>query len=119
MADTQALVISLAKSLPDPAAQGYTLYLDNLFGNIPLAHALAQLKIGVMGTARVNAIGLPLSLVQLKNSKKLLKWGHLKTAIATSYQLKTRSEDSKTQVVDSINCGLWQDNNRVLGKILT
>jgi hypothetical protein len=62
MADTQALVISLAKSLPDPA-QGYTLYLDNLFNNILLAHALAQLEIGVMGTARVNAIGLPLSLV--------------------------------------------------------
>ncbi len=62
MADTQALVIFLAKSLPD-LAQGYTLYLDNLFNNILLAHALAQLEIGVMGTARVNAIRLPLSLV--------------------------------------------------------
>ena len=51
MADTQALVISLAKSLLDPESQGYTLYLDNLFGNISLAHALAQLRIGVMGTA--------------------------------------------------------------------
>ena len=50
MADTQALVISLAKSLPDPA-QGYTLYLDNLFNNIPLAHALAQLKIEIMKIA--------------------------------------------------------------------
>ncbi len=30
MADTQALVMSLAKSLPNPA-QDYTLYLDNLF----------------------------------------------------------------------------------------
>jgi Transposase IS4 len=86
MADTQALVISLAKSLPDPV-QGYTLYLDNLFNNVPLADALAQLKIGVMGTARVNAIGLPLSIIQLKNTKKSLKWGHLKTAIVTSYKL--------------------------------
>ena len=50
MADTQALVISLAKSLSDPD-QGYTLYLDNLFNNILLADALAQLKIGVMKTA--------------------------------------------------------------------
>ena len=50
MADTQALVISLAKSLPDPETQGYMLYLDNLFTNIPLADVLAQLKIGVMGT---------------------------------------------------------------------
>jgi hypothetical protein len=72
MTNTQALVISLAKSLPDPA-QGYTLYLDNLFNNILLADALAQLKIGVMGTARVNAIGLPLSIIQLKNTKKSLK----------------------------------------------
>ena len=73
MADTQTLVISLAKSLPDSAYQDYTLYLDNLFNNVPLADALAQLKIGVMGTARVNAIELPLSLVQLKNSKESLK----------------------------------------------
>jgi hypothetical protein len=119
MADTQALVISLAKSLPDPESQDYILYLDNLFNNIPLAHALAQLKIGVMGTARLNAIGLPLSLVQLKNSKKSLKWGHLNTAIATSYQLKIRPGVYKTQSVVPINCGLWQDNNQVLGKILT
>jgi len=41
MADTQALVISLAKSLPDPETQDYILYLDNLFNNIPLANALA------------------------------------------------------------------------------
>jgi len=113
MADTQALVISLAKRLPDPA-QGYTLYLDNLFNNILLAHALAQLEIGVMRTARVNAIGLPLSLVQLKHTKESLKWGYLETAIATSYK-----QASRTQFTVPINCGLWQDNNRVLGKILT
>ena len=49
MADTQALVISLAKSLPDPAI-GYILYLDNLFPNISLATALGQLGIEIMGT---------------------------------------------------------------------
>ena len=62
MADTQALVLSLAKSLPN-SAQGYTLYLDNLFTNIPLATALGQFGIEVMGTTRINASGLPLSLI--------------------------------------------------------
>jgi len=118
MTDTQALIISLAKSLLN-SDQDYTLYLDNLFNNILLADALTQLKIGVMETARVNAIGLPLSIIQLKNTKESLKWGHLKTAIATSYQLKVWSGIYRTQPVASINCGLWQDNNRVLGKILT
>jgi len=50
MTDTQALVISLAKSLPDSSVIGYTLYLDNLFPNIPLAKALGELDIGIMGT---------------------------------------------------------------------
>src|SRR2546421_3622178 len=60
MADTQALVLSLAKSLPNSnSAQSYILYLDNLFTNIPLVKALEQLGIGVMGTTRVNAKGLP------------------------------------------------------------
>ena len=116
MADTQALVISLAKSLPDPA-QGYTLYLDNLFNNIPLAHALAQLKIGIMGTARVNALGLPLSIKQLKDAKGSLKWGHLKTAIANDYPLSTQPEAPRRKVIPT-NCCLWQDNNQVLGMII-
>ncbi len=100
MADTQALVLSLAKSLPDPAI-GYTLYLDNLFPSIPLATALGQLGIGIMATARVNTLGLPLSLVQLKKGKESLQWGYLKTAIAKQIQ-----------------CFLWQDNNKVLGMII-
>ena len=93
MADIQALVISLAKSLPNPA-QGYILYLDNLFTNIPLATALGQLDIEVMGTTRANASQLSLSLVQLKHAKASLKWGHLETAITKE-----------------ILCFLWQDNN--------
>ena len=50
MADTQALVISLAKSLLNLAAQDYILYLDNLFGNGLLAKTLGQLDIEIMGT---------------------------------------------------------------------
>jgi hypothetical protein len=100
MADTQALVLSLAKSLPN-LTQGYTLYLDNLFPNIPLAVELGKLGIGVMGTARITTKGLPLSLIQLKNAKEVLNWGHLKIAI-----------------IKRILCFLWQDNNRVLGMII-
>src|SRR5436190_14855429 len=84
MADTQALVISLAKSLPDLTVQDYILYLDNLFTNIPLADALGQLGIGVMRTTRIKASGFLLSLIQLKQAKKPLKWGHLETAIASA-----------------------------------
>jgi len=48
MTDTQALVISLAKSLPDSSVIDYTLYLDNLFSNILLAKALEELDIDIM-----------------------------------------------------------------------
>ena len=106
MADIQTLVISLAKSLPDPAI-GYILYLDNLFPNIPLATALGQLGIEIMGTTQINASGLSLSLIQLKHAKQLLKWGYLKTTIV---------KDPATGI--EIQCFLWQDNNRVLGMII-
>jgi len=72
MADIQALIVSLAKSLPDPAIQDYILYLDNLFINVPLVDALGQLDIWVMRTTRVNASGLSLSLIQLKHTKEPL-----------------------------------------------
>ncbi len=100
MADTQALVLSLAKSLPDPAC-GYTLYLDNLFPSIPLAVELGKLGIGVMSTARLITLGLPSSLIQLKRGKEVLEWGHLRVAI-----------------IKRILCFLWQDNNQVLGMII-
>ena len=73
MTDTQALVISLAKSLPDLTVQDYILYLDNLFINISLADALEQLDIEVMRTTRINALRFSLSLIQLKHAKKPLK----------------------------------------------
>ena len=49
MTDTQTLVMSLAKSLPN-SAQDYTLYLDNLFINGPLTKALRWLDIEDMKT---------------------------------------------------------------------
>jgi len=48
MTDTQALVISLAKSLSDSSVIDYILYLDNLFSNIPLAKILEELDIDIM-----------------------------------------------------------------------
>jgi hypothetical protein len=59
LADTQALVISLAKCLPEH--QGYTLYLDNLFTNVPLANALGELGIGVMGTRPRHRLRAPIT----------------------------------------------------------
>ena len=50
------------------SAQEYTVFLDNLFLNVPVAHALLYLRIGVMGTTRKNAAGFRNSLV-LKNTK--------------------------------------------------
>ena len=100
MTDIQALVLSLAKSLPDPAC-GYILYLDNLFPSIPLAVKLEKLDIGIMCTAQLNTLELSSSLTQLKRGKEVLKWGHLRTAI-----------------IKRILCFLWQDNNQVLGMII-
>ena len=72
MTDTQTLVLSLAKSLSNSAIN-YILYLDNLFTNRLLAKALRELDIGVMGTTRVKALGLPPELIQLKQAKEPLK----------------------------------------------
>jgi Transposase IS4 len=101
MADTQTLVLSLAKSLPD-LVKDYTLYLDNLFPSIPLAVELGKLGIEIMSTARVTTLELSSSLIQLKCGKEILEWGHLRVAI-----------------IKRILCFLWQDNNWMLGKILT
>ena len=80
MANTQTLVLSLAKSLLNSTI-GYTLYLNNLFPSIPLAIELGKLNIGIMSIARLNTLGLPLSLVQLKKGKQSLQWGYLKIII--------------------------------------
>ena len=72
MTDTQTLIMSLAKSLSEPA-QDFILYLDNLFINLSLATALGQLDIEVMRTAQVNALDLLKEIVQLKYAKESLK----------------------------------------------
>ncbi len=88
--DTQALIISLAKSLSDLLIINYILYLDNLFSNILLAKILEELDIDIMSMIQVNVLRFSLELVQLKQVKQSLKWEHLKTAEA-----------------DEIDCFLW------------
>jgi hypothetical protein len=63
MTDTQALVISLAKSLLNPAAQDYILYTNNLFTNELLAKALSKLDIEIMKTTQVTALDLSPELI--------------------------------------------------------
>jgi len=63
MTDTQALVISLAKSLSDSSVIDYILYLDNLFSNIFLAKILEELDINIMSMIQVNVLGFSLELV--------------------------------------------------------
>ena len=48
MTNTQALIISLVKSLSDSSVINYILYLDNLFSNILLAKILEELDINIM-----------------------------------------------------------------------
>ena len=111
MTDIQTLIISLAKSLSNLTVQDYILYLDNLFINISLADALEQLDIEIMRIMWINASEFSLSLIQLKHAKESLKWEHLETVIASA-------SSSAVQPASAINCFLWQDNNRVLGKII-
>jgi len=100
MTDIQTLVLSLAKSLSN-SVKDYTLYLDNLFSSISLAVELEKLDIEVMSTAWLTTLELSSSLIQLKHSKKILEWEHLRVAI-----------------IKRILCFLWQDNNWILDKII-
>ena len=63
MTDTQALVISLAKSLSDSSVIDYILYLNNFFSNIFLATTLKKLDIEIINTTWINTLDFFLSLV--------------------------------------------------------
>jgi len=73
MTDIQTLIISLAKSFSNSAAQDYILYLDNLFINSLLVKTLRQLDIKIMRTTQVSALELSLIIAQLKHTKKPFK----------------------------------------------
>ena len=71
--------------------------MDNLFLNVNVAHVLLALDIGIMGTTRKNAIGIPESLKNIKSLNKALVYGGI---VAT--------------VDREVLCVAWQDNNVVL-----
>ena len=62
MTDIQILIIFLAKSLSNLAAQDYILYINNLFINSLLAKTLSQLDIEIMSTTQVKALELSLTI---------------------------------------------------------
>src|SRR5436305_9233308 len=55
MSETSSTVLSLAKSLPY-RHYTFTIFMDNLFTNIPLYSRLRKLGIGACGTARQIAV---------------------------------------------------------------
>ena len=55
--------------------QKYVAFLDNLFLNLPVAHACLALDIGVMGTTRKNSKGILEQLLDLKERKQALLYG--------------------------------------------
>ena len=73
------------------------LYLDNLFLNADVAHALLALGIAYIGTTRKNVKGVSSELLALKDAKRALVRGSIITVIIR-YAL--------------IFC--WQDNNAVV-----
>ena len=75
----------------------FLVFLDNLFLNVNLAHALLAINIACMGTTRKNATGVPEAITKAKEENRLLVWNSI---IAV--------------VVDFCLCFVWQDNNAVI-----
>jgi Transposase IS4 len=99
LAPTYALIIRLATRLrriyPERV---FCLFLDNLFLNLNVSHALLALNICCTGTTRKNASGIPLWLIELKENNRSLVW-----------------DSTLAETVGYTLCFLWQDNNAVLG----
>ena len=99
LAPTFALVIRLAEHLHEQHSNRvFCLFLDNLFLNINVSHALLALNICCTGTTRKNALGFPQWLIKLKEYNRGLVWN-----------------STLAQVEGYTLCFLWQDNNAVLG----
>jgi len=77
----------------------FVIYMDNYFTSIPLFLMLQKENISAVGTTRPLGINfLALLIVLRKKHSTKLKWG---TTVA--------------DIVDSVLCIRWQDNNFVLG----
>ena len=55
--------------------QKWVAFLDNLFLNEPVAYALLYLGVGVIGTTRKNATGVPSQLIALKERNTAMTYG--------------------------------------------
>ena len=76
----------------------YTIFMDNLFLNVPIVHQLLNMGIGCTGTIRKSAAGLPIELLSKLTEKSSLQWGEHIAVLA-----------------GKALCFIWQDNNAVLG----
>jgi len=95
------MIMRLGLTLPHDEYD-YILYLDNLFTSVPLGRALKECSIGMTGTTRKNSKGTPQWILDLKKKNKDLVW-----------------DSALGEVVDGVLVFLWQDNNAVIGKILS
>ena len=96
---TSSMVFQMAQLLPKFLNAHFVIYMDNYFTSIPLFLMLRKENIGAVRTTRPLGINFPALLIVLrkKHSTKL-EWG---TTVA--------------DIVDSVLCIRWQDNNFVLG----
>ena len=98
LADTFTVPVMLCQRLVDRLPhRKWVVFLDNLFLNVPVAHVLLNFFIGVMGTTRKNAAGVPPQLIALKDRNTPMLYG----------------SQVSSQVGKAL-CFAWQDNNVVL-----
>jgi hypothetical protein len=98
LAPTFQVPIRLMERLRDRDSHTkYTLFLDNLFLNVKVAHVLLGMQIGCTGTTRKNADGVPTEQLRSKAINRGFKWG-----------------ESTSTLNGKALCLLWQDNNDVL-----
>jgi len=91
--ETSCLVVHLVEQLPK--TQGFNIYMDNFFSNIPLFKYLRSKGFGACGTARTNSAQFPEEL-KLGEGKEKLNWD-LKLGV----------------VVEDVLAFLWVDNKAV------
>ena len=95
----------------------FIVFLDNLFLNVAIAHALLAVGFAVMGTTRKNAAGLPPSLTAVLAKDKEAKKDAKKDDGESNKKKKKQPLAYNSVLAVVINyclCFLWQDNNAVL-----
>jgi hypothetical protein len=102
---TQAVVVNLLKTLPDPPigpSLQYCVWLDNLFSSTTLFTYLRSLGYGATGICKINS-GISKSFVSIKKTEQanpnLTPWGTIR-----------QEPTMDNQVLQTA----WKDNNIVL-----